>query len=107
MASELSFVEYVCEQIGGAGNVSYRKMFGEYTVYCGGKVVGMVCDNQFFVKITKAGAAVNPGCEEVPPYEGAKPYFLVENVDDRELMARFISATWGELPLPKPKKKNV
>ncbi len=106
MASDLSFVEYVCEQIGGAGNVSYRKMFGEYTVYCGGKVVGMVCDNQFFVKITSAGEAVNPGCERVPPYDGAKLYFLVENVDDRELMTRFITATWSELPSPKPKKKT-
>ncbi len=107
MASDLSFVEYVCGQIGGAGNVTYRKMFGEYSVYCGGKVVGLVCDNQFFVKITAAGEAVNPGCPHVPPYDGAKPYLLVENVDDRELMTRFITATWEELPLPKPKKKKI
>ena len=49
MASELSFMEYVADQIGAAGQVSYRKMFGEYAVYCDGKVVALVCDNQFFL----------------------------------------------------------
>ncbi len=106
MASNLDFVEYVCEQIGGAGEITYRKMFGEYGVYCNGKIIGLICDNQLFVKKTKAGAAVYPDCEEVAPYEGAKPHFVIENVEDYDLMKRFISATYEELPAPKPKKKK-
>lgn len=106
MASSLDFVEYVCEQIGGAGEIAYRKMFGEYGIYCNGKVIGVICDNQFFVKKTESGAAICPNCEEASPYTGAKAHFLIDCVDDRNLMTRFTSATYDELPAPKPKKKK-
>ena len=33
MATTPDFVEFVCEQISGAGDIRYRKMFGEYMVY--------------------------------------------------------------------------
>lgn len=56
LASNLEFVEYVCAQISAAGDITYMKMFGEYGVYCDGKVIGVICDNQFFVKKTEAGA---------------------------------------------------
>lgn len=104
MASSLDFVEYVCEQIGGAGAVTYRKMFGEYGIYCDGKVIGVICDNQFFVKVTEAGAEILPDCPQAAPYTGAKPHFLIDCVEDREQMARLISATCDTLPAPKPKK---
>lgn len=106
LASNLDFVEYVCDQIGGAGSIAYKKMFGEYGIYCDGKIVGVICDNQFFVKKTAAGEQLCPGCEEAAPYTGAKPHLVIDNVEDRELMARFIRATWSELPMPKPKKKK-
>lgn len=106
MASSLEFVEFVCDQIGGAGSVAYKKMFGEYGIYCDGKIVGLICDNRFFVKKTGAGAALCPDCEEDAPYTGAKPHLVIDSVDDRELMTRFIRATWDELPAPKPKKKK-
>lgn len=107
MASSLDFVEYVCEQISGAGEITYKKMFGEYGIYCDGKIIGLICDNQFFVKKTEAGMSIYPDYEEAPPYEGAKPQFVIDNVDDRDLMTRFISATYGELPMPKLKKKKI
>ncbi len=106
MASSLDFVEYVCDQIGGAGTISYKKMFGEYGIYCDGKIIGVICDNQFFVKKTQAGADICPDCEEAAPYTGAKPHFLIDCVDDRSRMARLIAATCQALPAPKPKKKQ-
>lgn len=36
MASTQEFVEYVCDYISDAGQISYRKMFG---VYCNGKII--------------------------------------------------------------------
>ena len=45
MASSIDYVLYVCEQLSIAGNISYRKMFGEYAIYCDGKVLGLICDN--------------------------------------------------------------
>lgn len=106
MASGLDFVKYVCEQIGGAGEITYKKMFGEYAIYCNEKVVGVICDNQFFVKKTEAGASIYPDCEEAAPYTGAKAHFVIDSVDDRNLMAKFIFVTYDELPISKPKKKK-
>lgn len=106
MASNLEFVQYVCEQIGGAGTITYRKMFGEYGVYCDGKVIGLICENQFFVKKTGAGAGIYPEYEEAAPYTGAKPHMVIEDVDDYELMSKLIRATCDALPAPKPKKKK-
>jgi TfoX/Sxy family transcriptional regulator of competence genes len=107
MASDLEFVEYVCDQIGDAGSISFRKMFGEYAVYCNGKVVALVCDNQLFVKPTDGGRLLVGNLTEAPPYPGAKPYFLVgDRLDDREWVSRLIRTTECELPVPKPKTKK-
>ncbi|GFI37624.1 hypothetical protein IMSAGC015_01811 [Lachnospiraceae bacterium] len=107
MASNLDFVEYVCEQISGAGEITYKKMFGEYGIYCNSKIIGVICDNQFFVKKTEAGAKIYSEYEEASPYTGAKPHYVIDNVDDYDLMTRFISASYEELPAPKPKKKKT
>ena len=106
MDSDITFVDYVCDQIRGAGRISHRAMFGEYAVYLDGKVVGLVCDDQFFVKPTQAGRSLLGSPVEAPPYPGAKPHFLISGqLDDRELMMRLIRATAAELPAPKPRKK--
>ncbi len=105
MASEISFVEYVCDQITDAGQIAFRKMFGEYAIYCDGKVVALVCDDQLFVKQTPAGRALIADAVEAPPYPGAKPHFLIEErLDDREWISRLIRATESELPEPKPRR---
>lgn len=108
MASDLEFVEYACDQLGGAGHISYRKMFGEAAVYCQGKVVALICDNRLFVKPTHAGRALIGKPVEGPPYPGAKPHFLIEErLDDRDWLADLIRATYAELPEPKPKKPKA
>ena len=108
MASDIGFVEYVCEQIRGAGQVSHRRMFGEFAVYCDGKVVALVCDNQFFLKPTDAGKALLDRVKEAPPSPGAKPYYLVDaQLDDAEAAAALVRATAAALPAPaaKPARK--
>ncbi len=101
MASKLEFVEYIAEQLSGAGEIKYRKMFGEYGLYCNGKYFAGICDNQLFVKITKAGEKYS--LPKKPPYDGAKDSFLVENIDDAEFLTRLALDTVNELPEPKPK----
>ncbi|MBT3201462.1 MAG: TfoX/Sxy family protein [Phycisphaerales bacterium] len=106
MASDLEFVEFVIDQIGDAGVVSYRKMFGEYAIYCEGKVVALICDNQLFVKQTQAGRSFIGDAVEAPAYPGAKPSFLIEDhLDDKDWISNLIRLTEEELPAPKPKKK--
>ena len=104
MASDQSFVEFIVDQMEDAGIISYRKMFGEYAIYCDGKVVALVCDNQLFVKPTESGRSYIGAIAEAAPYPGAKLYFLIEEAfEDREWISGLIKTTANELPLPKPK----
>lgn len=105
MASDQSLVEFIADQMQAAGNISYRKMFGEYAVYCDGKVVALICDNQLFVKPTQAGRSYIGNVREAPPYPGAKMYFLIEDAyEDPEWVSGLIRQTAKELPFPKPKR---
>ena len=107
MASDLSFVEYIVDQIENAGVIRYRKMFGEYAVYCNEKVTALICDNQLFIKPTEAGRAFIGDVIEAPPYPGAKNSFLIgDKMDDREWLSNLVSITANELPIPKPKRKK-
>lgn len=108
MASNPEFVQYIADQLADAGDITYRKMFGEYGIYCDGKIFALVCDNQLFVKITEVGRQMAPNLETAPPYQGSKPYFVMEDIDNRAFLTEFVTATCGELPAPKPKKpKNT
>ena len=107
MASSLEFMEYVFDQIKGIGEITYKKMFGEYCVYYKDKVVGLVCDDQFLIKKTTVGKEILPNSEEIPPYEGSKLCILIENLEDKKLLKELILKTYQELPEPKPKKKKT
>jgi TfoX/Sxy family transcriptional regulator of competence genes len=107
LASDLDFVEFVLDQIENAGVIEYRKMFGEYAIYCEGKIVILICDNQVFVKPTNAGRLFIGDVVEAPPYPGAKSSFLIEeNIEDKEWLSELVRLTEKELPQPKPKKKR-
>jgi TfoX/Sxy family transcriptional regulator of competence genes len=107
MATDAHFVDFIMEQLEGVPALSSRKMFGEYAIYAGTKVVALVCDNQLFIKATNAGRAYIGTPMEAPPYKGAKPSFLIqEQLDEREWLAGLVRVTEGALPLPKPKVKK-
>ncbi len=107
MATDQEFMEFLADQMAEAGDISFRKMFGEYALYCDRKVVALVCDNQLFVKPTDAGRTFIGDVTEAPPYPGAKAYFLIEDAfEDREWISDLIRMTAKELPVPKPKKKK-
>lgn len=107
MASREEFARYVAEQMAGAGAITYRKMFGEYGVYCDGKLVALVCDDRLFVKPTEAGKSFIGDVVEAPAYPGARPSFLIEEqLEDPDWLAELIRLTEQELPEPKPKKRK-
>lgn len=105
MATDRKTVDYILDQMANAGAVSAKPMFGEYGVYCDGKMVAVVADDQLFIKPTAAGRALAPDAELAPPYPGAKPSLLIEadRWDDGDWLANLVRATASELPLPKPK----
>jgi TfoX/Sxy family transcriptional regulator of competence genes len=105
MSTSQGTIDYIIEQMSGAGKITAKKMFGEYGVYCDEKIVALVCDDELFVKPTKAGRAFIGECEERPPYKGAKPYLYIsgDQWDDDEWLSKLIKLSAAELPLPKKK----
>jgi DNA transformation protein and related proteins len=106
MASDKDFIAFVCEQLRGAGEISSKRMFGQAAVYLEDKVVGLVFDNQLFVKATEPGRAKIGVPVEAPPFTGANNWFLLADLDDPEFLADLIRATADALPVPKMKMKN-
>ncbi|MEJ6011762.1 TfoX/Sxy family protein [Novosphingobium aquae] len=109
MSTQAGTVAFIVEQMAAAGSVSARPMFGEYGVYCDGKIVALICDDQLFVKPTNAGRVFIGTPEEAPPYPGAKPSFLIsaDGLEDADWLAELIRLSADELPMPKPKKPRA
>lgn len=104
MSTSQSTVDYILEQIAGAGDVVAKKMFGEYGLYCDGKIFALVCDDELFFKPTDAAKRYIGDYVEKPPFADApKPYLLIEELDDADWLTGLIKATVAELPAPKPK----
>lgn len=105
MASSLGYVEFVIEQLSGAGTISYRRMFGEYGLYCGGKYFACICEDRLLVKITRAGEALFPDCPRGIPYEGGGE-MLMPDVEDRESLTELVRVTCNALPEKKSRTKS-
>ena len=106
MSSQKKTVDYIVEQSAGAGTMTAKKMFGEYGLYCDGKIMALVCDDQLYVKPTQAGRNYLGVVTDGSPFPGAKPYFLIEGDrwDDADWLAGLVKTTADDLPAPKPKK---
>lgn len=105
MASHVDLVNYIADQCSGAGEIVTRKMFGDYGIYCDGKIFGLICDDCLYIKPTEEGKAVLREVDMRPPHQGAKDYFFIADVDDRDYLAALVSATCKALPEPKKRKR--
>lgn len=103
MATSQSTVDFLLDQLSSTGQVTTKKMFGEYCLYLEGKPVALICDDQMFLKPTNAGRGIIPKIVEGSPYPGAKSHFLItaDLWEDREWLSQLIQATANELPQPK------
>ena len=104
MATSKEYIEFVCEQLDGIENVTYRKMFGEYMVYINDKPLLTVCDNTVFVKKVPELATVMANAAVGCPYEGAKEHYILD-IDDTALTAQVIAILEPITPVPKKRKK--
>lgn len=102
MATSKDTVAYVLEQLEPL-DVRARAMFGEYGFYCDNKIVGLICNDMVFVKLTPA----SDGMPDAPPYPGAKNYRVADDalIADSARFRALIQATADALPAPKPKKR--
>lgn len=106
MATSVEFIEYICEQIVGVGDIRYRKMFGEYMVYVNDKPILLVCENTVYVKqLDCILSQMQNACKGVP-YKGAKEHYILD-IEDADFSREIISILEPVTSIPKPKKKKI
>lgn len=81
-------------------------MFGEYGGYLDGKVIAFACDNSLFVKASDVTAALTAELPKRPPYPGAKPYPVADELlDDGDALKALLQQSAAAMPAPRPKPK--
>ena len=70
-------------------------MMGEFLLYSDGILFGGIYDDRLLVKIVPATAEYH--LPETTPYPGAKPMYLIDNPDNKELLKEIINKTKGGL----------
>lgn len=106
MATQQDFAQYIADQCAGAGEITIKKMFGEYGIYCDGKIFGLICDDRLYIKPTEAGRAMLRTFDPQPPYPSAKDYFHIAEIDDHAYLAELVRVSCKELPMQKPKQRK-
>jgi DNA transformation protein len=106
MATSSSTMEYLLDILSDSKQVSARRMFGEYCLYYAGRPVGLVCDEQLFLKITEPGLRLMKQPSEGAPFPGARPHLRItaDDWDDRAWLNALVRTTFDSLPPPKPPK---
>lgn len=105
MATSKDFMEFVVEQLRGAGDVRYRKMFGEYMVYVNEKPILLVCENTVYVKTLDALSEKLKNASRGSPYQGAKEHYILD-IDDAEFSREVVAIAEPLTSVPVPKKKK-
>ena len=104
MACNIDFIEFLCTKLAPLGEVSHRKMMGDYLIYVNGKCVITACDNIAYVKKLPCIAAMMDDAETGSPYPGAKEAYILDVSDGRKVL-NVIRILWDELPFPKSRKE--
>lgn len=98
MSCTQEYVDFVCAQLSGAGNISTREMFGECCVLVDDKPVALTCENLTFVVMHPAIAKLMKGAWTSHPFKGAKECYVLE-IENKE---KALSVVKTLLPVIKP-----
>ena len=96
MATSKEYKEYILEQLDLLDNITCKAMMGEFLLYYNYILFGGIYDNRLLVKIVDNNKKYN--MQEQLPYEGAKSMYLVDDVDNKELLKEMIIDTCKGLP---------
>ena len=94
MTSTTEYLYYVLDLLRDIDNITYKKMMGEYILYCDGKIFGGIYDDRFLVKITPSQDKYH--FQKEIPYKNAKPMHLVD-IENPEEIKELVENTLKEL----------
>ena len=95
MATTKDYRDFILEQLKLLDNITCRSMMGEYLLYYNGILFGGIYDDRLLVKIVDSNKKYN--MQESIPYESAKPMYLVDDVDDQEVLRNIVLDTCKDL----------
>ena len=95
MATSKEYKDFILEQLELLNDITCRPMMGEYLLYYNGILFGGIYDDRLLVKKVENNKKYN--MKEELPYEGAKTMYLVEDVDNKELLKEIIIDTSKDL----------
>ena len=99
MATTKDYKDFILEQLNLLENITCRPMMGEYLLYYNGILFGVIYDDRLLIKIVNSNKKYN--MQESIPYDGAKPMYLVDNIEDKETLKEIIIETCKDLPRKK------
>ena len=99
MATTKDYRDFVLEQLNLLDNITCKSMMGEYLLYYNGILFGGIYDDRLLVKIVDSNKKYN--MQESIPYDGAKPMYLVDDIDNKELLKKIVIETSKGLPIKK------
>lgn len=93
-------MDFLLDQLSDSGQVSARKMFGEYCLYYAGRPVGLVCDEQLFLKSSAAALQLLPAPDYGAPFPGARPHLRItaDRWDERQWLNLLVRTVFEQLP---------
>ena len=94
MATTIDFRDYILERLNILDGITYRPMMGEYLLYYNGVLFGGIYDDRLLVKKVSSNKKYN--LKESIPYMHAKSMYLIENIDDQELLKNIILDTYSD-----------
>ena len=95
MATTKDYRDFILEQLNLLDNITCKSMMGEYLLYYNGLLFGGIYDDRLLVKIVDSNKKYN--MQESIPYESAKPMYLVDDVDNQELLRSIVLDTCKDL----------
>ena len=95
MASTKEYRDFILEQLSRLGNITCKPMMGEFLLYYNGILFGGIYDDRLLVKIIPTNK--DYGLQKDVAYDGAKPMYLVDCVDDNEKLKEIVVATCNGL----------
>lgn len=91
MATSKDYKDFILEQLELLDNINCRAMMGEYLLYYNNVLFGGIYDNRLLIKKVSSNKKYN--MKEQIPYENAKTMYLVEDVDNKEILKEIVIET--------------